>query len=376
MNYIFSLISLLALLLNTTVALATPLNTTATAFHRVTPIGFLGTPPNGTTPWSKGYDINQGGEVVGVSSTNLGFGYGVSRAFLWLPLSAHGLSAGMHMLGTPSGNLDYTEAYDLNNLGQVVGIETTGFANDQKAVLWLPSAAYGFSAGAIGLHTILNTAAYPEVLVRSIPTEINDSGQVIGYADAYSGQRYGFKWDPTSGTTFSTYKPLAINNFGEILWNYGPALSLCLPAANHGLPAGCSNISMPATLDSYGIEVPTLTDTGKIYSYAVASDNRRHGYMWENGTVSDLGTAPTGNGFLLLSGNSRGIAVGHDSLNSMTDRGYIYVPGAGLTLLDNLQAPGETWRLTRGIDLNSQGKVLADGYIPGSPSQAVVIKIR
>lgn len=80
--------------------------------------------------FSYAWDINEQGQVVGKSWIERPAG---EHAFLWLPIPAYGLSAGMHDLGTLGGT---SEAWGINDHGQVVGTAQCSYEFRQHAFLW------------------------------------------------------------------------------------------------------------------------------------------------------------------------------------------------------------------------------------------------
>src|SRR2546429_3461944 len=170
----------------------------------MTDLGTLG----GST--AQAYDINDKGQVVGVSSTSSG----LNHAFLW--------QAGtMTDLGTLGGPDSY--AYGLNNRGDVVG-RTTGASGRPRAFLWSNGSMSdigtlgGDAAGARDLNDAGQTRggkgslglspAFPlrdgtktdlgtlgGIRGFSGANGINEAGQVVGYSYTQSyGMEHAFLW--------------------------------------------------------------------------------------------------------------------------------------------------------------------------------------
>ena len=110
--------------------------------------------------------INTAGQVLGYSDTAAG----VTHAFPW--------EAGtMTDLGTLGGA--WSHAYDINDLGQVVG--ESDIASDiwHHAFLWDK-----------GVMTDIGALAR-----FSAARAINDAGQVVGYSNTYSDGTHAVLWD-------------------------------------------------------------------------------------------------------------------------------------------------------------------------------------
>lgn len=156
---------------------------------------------------SHGYAINDVGEVVGSTGTSSG----VARAFVWTP------STGMVALGTLGGR--NSAAYGINNLGQVIGLAYTSYADgnsQEHAFLYDPQGGMR-DLGALGGS---DSEAFG----------INDKGWVVGWSlisnnpddiphaflyDGTSMSDLNDLIDPSLGwTMFYAYD---INNAGQIV---------------------------------------------------------------------------------------------------------------------------------------------------------------
>jgi probable HAF family extracellular repeat protein len=114
-------------------------------------------------------DINDAGDVVG--SANAG-GTDLGHAVLW----KNGIAKDLGTLGTGF----YSEAWGINNLGQIVGSSYT-------------------SGGSFGVHGFLYTEAtglrdLTPTSDTGAATDINDAGEVTGYKTALYGY-HAFRWD-------------------------------------------------------------------------------------------------------------------------------------------------------------------------------------
>ena len=128
----------------------------------------------GSSGYSEAFGLNDLGQIVGQSSN----ADGDTRGFIW----TEGLFTEIGILG----DYEYSEAYGINNLGHVVGrlatydgYSETGFYYDGTTLWDLADLIQGGLAGA-GLSSILQA------------TSINDAGQIIGDAFDLEGNRVTF----------------------------------------------------------------------------------------------------------------------------------------------------------------------------------------
>ena len=118
---------------------------------------------------SEAYALNELGQVVGYSTT----AYGVLHAFLWTP------GVGMQDLGALAGGLG-SVARGINDRGEVVGQRTLPYPTTTRnpethAFLWTPAGGMQ-DIGALGGE-----------LTSSVAYDINNAGQVVGRS--YSADR-------------------------------------------------------------------------------------------------------------------------------------------------------------------------------------------
>jgi probable HAF family extracellular repeat protein len=139
-------------------------------------IGSLGGVQSNGTSYTRAFDINDLGQVVG-NSLNAS---GQTRAFRTAPNSP--INPLTDDLGTFGG--DFSSATAINNLGQVTGVSTT--TNGQtRAFLTAPNSAINPLTDDLGTLGGLQT----------IPADINDLGQVVGYSTTATGEYRAFLYD-------------------------------------------------------------------------------------------------------------------------------------------------------------------------------------
>jgi probable HAF family extracellular repeat protein len=133
--------------------------------------GLVALPALPDRPRSIARDINDGGDIVGSASKG---GTDIGQAVLWT-------GGAVQNLGT-LGTGFYSDAYAINNVGQIVGTSYTDGGS-----------------GLIGVHGFLYTQAgglrdlTPDS-DQGAATDINDAGQVTGYKTALYGY-HAFRWD-------------------------------------------------------------------------------------------------------------------------------------------------------------------------------------
>ena len=134
---------------------------------------------------SEGRAIGVHGFVVGRSGNDFQNG----SAVVWVPTSpgADTYSAPIRLpsLGGPA-----TEARDINAAGQIVGYSSRPGSSVRRAVLWQPS-----SPGSASSYTIIELGGLGGP-GESFANDLNDRGQIVGWASAPDGILHAFLWTP------------------------------------------------------------------------------------------------------------------------------------------------------------------------------------
>ena len=143
----------------------------ASPMYAITDLGDL---PGGSD-LSEAFDINDAGQVVGYGNVPTG-----SRAFLWTS------SGGMTNLGDLPGGNDYSIAWSVNASTQVVGSSQTGALASDHAFIW------DSSAGMVDLNDYVSGSGWTLTEARAI----DDLGHIVGYGTNPDGKIRAFLLTP------------------------------------------------------------------------------------------------------------------------------------------------------------------------------------
>jgi probable HAF family extracellular repeat protein len=163
-------------------------------------------------PYSEAWGINDSGQIVGGSYDS----NGSMRAFIYE-------GGAMTSLGTLGG--DYSEAYDVSGNGKVAGMSYTA-ANEQDLFVYENGSMTDAGSGAPNMSLLVEAindrtdvvgmwappqgyAGYTGFLYRdgvlgtlvdgySEPADVNNAGVVVGYA-IFGNEGHAFVWDATQG---------------------------------------------------------------------------------------------------------------------------------------------------------------------------------
>ena len=242
-------------------------------------LGTLG----GVDGQSEAYAINNAGQVVGWSKALIEGSNISNRAFLWQ-------GGVMTDLGSLGGTLGASWATDINDAGQVVGYAEAG-TGETHAFLWQD-----------GVMTDLGTLPSG---TRSEAHAINEAGQVAGWSYNAAGQARAVRWTVTTpptapanlaGTTVPATPPTAI----ELTWTDASGSETEFVLDRREKPAG-GRFGPWAEVARPGANTTAYTDdgltTGSTYRYRIRACNAAGCSSWtvSGSIVVDVApAAPTG----------------------------------------------------------------------------------
>lgn len=276
--------------------------------------------------------INEQGDVVGWSMGPAG-----TRGFVF---TAKG---GMTALPGLPGR-DRTVARDINDAGDIVGSANAGGVDLGRAVLWSLGSAQDLGT--------LGTGAYSEAW------GINNLGQIVGYSYVNGGSYHGFIYSPSTGMVDLTpssdtgfardineagqvtgYKT-AVGGYHAFRWENGQFLDLGV---------------LPGFAHSFGW---AINDSGQVAgsSSSASGNSERFIRFTDQGGLQNLGGAGEHN--VAQGINAEGTVVG--TAGNSAKRAVRFNDKTGLKDLNTLIDPSLGWVLLEATDINDSGTIV--GY--------------
>lgn len=235
----------------------------------------------------------------------------ITRGFVWQ-------NGTMKSLPTLGGNI--SEAFGINNSGQIVGVAETSTQDAScgrpqvlvyEGVIWNPDG------------TMQPLSPFPGDVI-SAAIGINNKGQVVGGSGACA---------PLS-PSISAHALLWQNGSVTDLGNLGGSLNNAAFAIN---------------------------GQGQIVGFSALSGNSTaHAFLWQNGMMTDLGTLAGDVFSLAFSINDNGQVVGQSCDASFNCRGFLWQNGV-MTDLNALVAGASLYLLVAN-DINNNGQIVGQAY--------------
>jgi len=302
--------------------------------YSITDLGVIGNGPN-----SFPVGMNNLGEVVGYADTYTRY----SHAFLYTG------SGPLINLGSFGGDYSVSSAQAINDQGTVVGYsDTSAGGSPEHAFLYTGNGPIQ-DLGTLG-------GAASEAL------DINNSGQIVGVSQVAGGNDDGFLYSGNGPMVdLGPYRAILINDSGQVVANNGSAGSLHTYISSGGTGTWVDIGSLggvetaPYGMNNRGaiVGLSTTTTASELFQ----------AFLYSGGTMTDLGTfggkSSCANGI-----NDFGVVVGFAYLpGDLAADGFVYYGSGAIEDLNNLLVnPSPGWTINGASAINDSGQIAAWDY--------------
>jgi probable HAF family extracellular repeat protein len=325
------------------------------------------------TRTSRGYALNERGEVVGRSGGNVDIGLSSSKvgnAHATLYRGSYtdlgdltSLVAlayyGPPIISEVTFRLD--EAFDVNNGGQVVGTAYYEYRPSDFVMR-------GFLFDGSTMRSLGSLRENSSSVARGI----NDNGQVVGWSftDIRDGSRlaiHAFRYDDGTMHDLGTLGGFnshgyGINGSGYTTGDAQIADDLATHAFLHD-GAMMHDLGTLGGTNSYGRDINVHGYVAG-YSYVSVGSNDNHAFLYDGATMRDLGTL--GGGHSIGYGiNSHGQVVGESWDDRFRLRAFLYTEELGMVDLNSMTDLPPGWELRSAWDINDAGQITGYGWNDG-----------
>ncbi len=279
-------------------------------------------------------------------------------------LYSNGASTQLGTFGGPA-----SEATDINDSGQVVGWADT---TSTEAGYYIEHAFLYSNGTMTDLDPLLGGGG-------SIAYGINDSGQVVGVAGTGNGTYYDFLYSNGTMTDLGPFFgvwtgwPCRINDSGQVAVCYNGNDHAAL--YSNGAMTDLGTLPVPGIWGSGYSQASGINNSGQVIGYA--SYALRHGYppywyesvdhafLYTNGTMTDLGTLPGRTKSYADGINDSGQVVGFCMNSTGGPGGAFLYDGRQMIDLNGLLPANSGWRLAGASAINNQGQIVGWGSYNG-----------
>ena len=338
----------------------------ATPLYSVTDLGDFA----GGEDYSQAFDLNASGQVVGVGRITSRF-----RAFL--SSTGSGGESTLVDLGSLPG-LPGSRANGINSLGQIVGASTDG--DKTRAFLWNPIAPNSSEGSMMELPDL------PGERNSASATAVNSMGQVVGYS---RGQAYLWTPDVANGTAGAAVDlgalpgataslAIDVNDSGQVAgisFTSGERAFLWTPVQPNGNTG--SMVDLGSLPDGNGVsQAVAINGAGAVVGHSMTSTGQ-HAVLWLPGTsgtagaLIDLGDLEGGNDLSSATGVNAANQVVGNSNSSDSEHAFLWTEADGMLDLNSLtDATGAAWILRYAQSINDHGQIVGWGtFDPDGPAR-------
>jgi probable HAF family extracellular repeat protein len=296
---------------------------------------------------SRAIAINNSGQAVGAAQTPTG----EWRAVLW--------DAGVTVdLGSLPGRTG-SHAWDINDLGWVVGVSSGEPRRGDCAVLWVDACARELPAPG-HLHGPAFAAA------------LNNRGQIVGAAftdaEPSSSDHHAVLWHNSLASDLGTL-PGGSQSHAWDITDAGDIVSLADTA--DGSDRAClwpeDAVEQLGTLTGADSGARAIDSRREVEGGARTSGGYVHAFVWQAGAMCDLGTLPGHTHSRAYDINDDGDVVGVATValpGRLGRRAVLWADGGARDLNQLVHDIGD-WRLTRAHGINNHGQIVGERVIRG-----------
>ncbi|AFZ01099.1 DUF3466 family protein [Calothrix sp. PCC 6303] len=330
-----------------TFAVLTSVPSNAASLYSITNLGVLGTDADGRDN-SQAYGINNNGQVVGSSSTTR-----FQRPFIWDRQNGLKIIADSQSIESPFGE---SVATGINDKSQVIGLSVTG-RQTIYSFLW---------DAKNGIQRVEALPTQPTLLYERA-YDINNKGEVVGSSDIIGGTR-GFLYDSANpqnpvmdlgifGLNEYNYAftiPYGINDLSEVVGSSDGKVFLW--DRTQGLQdLGLSGTAYDINNSSQVVGVTLINNQG------IAFIREKNGNLQTLGVLGSGGNGETLS--IAYDINEKGQVIG-TSTSALGNRPVLWENNA-IADLNNLIPSNSGWNLDTVTAINDQGLIVGTGRIDG-----------
>jgi probable HAF family extracellular repeat protein len=235
---------------------------------------------------------------------------------------------------------------------------TRGFVWQNGGMTLLPTLGGNISE-AFGINNSMQIVGVAETSTQDpncVRPQVLDYEGVIWNADGVIEILPPFPGDAISAA-------IAINNNGQVVGGSGACAPLSPSISVHALMWQNGSITNLGSLGGSNNNAAfAINGQGQIVGFSGLPGNATaHAFIWQNGVMTDLGTLPGDVFSLALSINDNGQIVGESCDANFNCRAFLWQKGS-MTDLNALIAPNSRMRLIVANDINNQGQIVGQAY--------------